>query len=187
MNRYLLDLIDTLVFLIVVVWFNPHKEFRVAVYPTLGHRFLRWTIKFVCLDFASLLGWNTQDETSSMLKINEEMVIDTRWQVRTVRPWCQRSYKQLPGLSLQGAYHESWIEQFRLVDWWLWSRIEDLPQVEVLMCLVWLAPVIIKEAFDGEWKCINLQYLVQPLFPSLLSLENQSLQLYWVLGRWQRV
>ena len=51
--------VDTLVFFvcfIVEVRFNPHEELCVAVYSTLGHRFLRWTVKFICLDFASLLG-----------------------------------------------------------------------------------------------------------------------------------
>lgn len=51
--------VDSLVFFVYFVIggrFNPYEELRTAVYSTLGHCFPWWTVKFICLDFASLLG-----------------------------------------------------------------------------------------------------------------------------------
>ena len=41
-----------------IIVLNPHEQPRVAIDTTLRHRFICWTVEFICLNFASLLSWN---------------------------------------------------------------------------------------------------------------------------------
>jgi len=53
--RYPIDILLFLVLFLVLICVNPDKQPRVTIYSTSGHRFLRWTVEFVCVNFTSLL------------------------------------------------------------------------------------------------------------------------------------